>query len=102
MHADFHILYFSSANMDFSLAFAQIARAFLSLFLALAFSSRAYSAIYLASFVISRVVISLSLASWRALWNLDILSKAKGAVSFLWGQVGLSSQTKKGHLGLTL
>ena len=41
MDADFHILYFSSANMAFSLAFAQIAQAFLSLSLTLASSSRA-------------------------------------------------------------
>ena len=36
MHANFHIFFFSSANMAFSLAFAQTARAFLFLFLALA------------------------------------------------------------------
>ena len=102
MHANFHILCFSSANMAFSLTFAQTAQAFLSLSLALASSSRAFYAIFLTSFAISRVVISLLLASRRALWNLDILSRVKCAISFPRGQVELSSQTKKGHLGPTL
>ena len=42
MHANFHILYLSSANMTFSLAIAQTAQAFLSLSLALASSLRPY------------------------------------------------------------
>ena len=77
MHANFHILRFFSANMAFSLAFAQTVQAFLSLSLALASSSKAFFAICLASFAISKAVISLSLASWRALWNLNILSEPK-------------------------
>ncbi|KAM3683232.1 hypothetical protein ACJW31_12G131200 [Castanea mollissima] len=59
MHANFHILFFFSVNMTFSLAFAQTAQVFLSLSLALASSSKAFSAICLAFSAVSRVVLSL-------------------------------------------
>ena len=52
MHANFHILCFSSANMAFSLTFTQTARTFLSLSLALASFSRAFFAVCLTSFAL--------------------------------------------------
>ena len=76
MYANFHILRFSSANMAFSLAFAQTAQAFLSFSLALASSSRAFSTICLASSAICLTTSVFPELSFPSHWQVGEHSEA--------------------------